>query len=264
MHIFLKELKSRRIGLLVWSVSMIGFMFMCMVKFKTLSTDSAGAEKLISQFPHTLQAVFGMSGLDITTLAGYYGVCFIFIMILVAVHAGTLGVNLIASEGQMKTTEFLYTKPATRARIITGKLCAGLVQLVVIWAATYLGSIWSIKSVTSMGDFSHSLAVFMAATAVVQVVFFAFGLLFAAIAKSANSPAKWMSGLVFGMYILSVIAAFRGYGALRQVSIFSYFNAPDILKTGSISVRYTVICSLVSLAAIAAAYIVYQRRDLTT
>jgi ABC-2 type transport system permease protein len=163
----------------------------------------------------------------------------------------------------MKTTEFLYTKPAPRTRIITAKLGAGVLQLAVVWAAVYLGSIWSIKSVTSMGSFGHDLAVFMAATALTQFVFFALGMLFAAVARSANAPAKWMSGAVFATYILSVIAQFSGYGALRHISVFSYFNAPDIVKNGGLNAIYVAICLVAGLGAIGAAYVIYRRRDLT-
>lgn len=262
MNVFWQELKSHLLSLIIWCVSMIGFLFMCMVKFDTLAKGGAETEKLIAQFPHTLQVVFGMNGLDIATISGYFGICFIFIMILVAVHAGLLGVNVLAREAQTKTTEFLYTKPVPRSRVITAKLCAGLVQLMILWAATYIGSVWSISSVSTMHGFTADLAVFMAATALIQLTFFAFGMLFAAVSKSPYSPARWMAGLVFATYILSVVAQFEHYGWLRYISLFSYFNAVDILQAGALKQAYVVVCVVVVPAAFSATYRAYRRRDL--
>lgn len=262
MNVFLQELRSHKLNTIVWSLSMVGFMYMCMVKFDTLAKTGTDTLKLLNQFPDTMMAVFGMSGLDITTLGGYFGICYLFMLILIAVHAGLLGVHIIAREAQSKTTEFIYTKPSTRNRIMTAKILSGLVQLLIIWAATYIGSWLSIISFTSINGFTDELAIFMVALAVVQLVFFATGVLFASFARSPSAPAKWMSGVIFAAYILYILAQFKYYSWVHIVSIFSYFNAVDILKSTSIPIDYTIICLCVATISILLAYYLYNKRDL--
>lgn len=75
--------------------------------------------------PNTIKTVFGMNGLDAVTLPGYFGICFLFMAIMLAVHAGLLGSNLLTIEPLTKTSEFSYTRPVSRRRILRSKLAVG-------------------------------------------------------------------------------------------------------------------------------------------
>ena len=55
---------------------------------------------------------------------------------------------------------------------------------------------------------------------------------------------------------------YGGYGALRHLSVFSYFNAADILHTGSLNMVYLVICAVAAVGALIGTYVVYRRHDL--
>lgn len=264
MNIFARELKSRQIGLIAWSVAMTLFMWTSMVKYQTLSTDPTATEALLKQMPATIKTIFGMNGLEATTLSGYFGICFLFIAILVAVHAALLGTGLLTTEPLNKTTEFLYTKPVSRRRIVTAKLFAGIVQLVVLWGIVYLTSLGSITLYSSMNGFETTLAVFMAAVAIIQITFFSLGMTVAALLRSANGAGKLLTGLVFASYALSLVSQLDGYGWLHYASIFRYFDAVDIINTGTLKLHYVVICLLVSIVAVAVVYIRYPQRDLTS
>ena len=78
MNLFLRELKSHLKSLFIWSAAIAAFMFMSMAKYTVLAGDAAASQQIMKAFPATLQAVFGMTGLDLTTIEGYYGICFIF------------------------------------------------------------------------------------------------------------------------------------------------------------------------------------------
>ena len=82
MHIFFRELKSRRISLVIWAAALVAFLLLSMVKYETLSADPKALQTLMSQFPATIQAIFGMNRLDITTVEGYYGILFLYLALL--------------------------------------------------------------------------------------------------------------------------------------------------------------------------------------
>lgn len=262
MNIFARELKAHRKGLIAWSVGMAALMWLCLVKFQTISADPAATTAVLSQMSDTVKAVFGMSGLDAVTLGGYFGICFIFLAILLAVHAALLGAGLLTIEPLTKTTEFLYTKPIGRRRIITGKLLSGLLQLAILWGVTYLASWGSIAAYASMDGFGATLAVFMAATALVQLVCFSLGLLTAALLHSAGRAGSVMTGFIFASYALALISQFQGWEWLRYGSIFRYFDAVDILRTGTLELHYVLICLVLSTFALIVVYMRYPHRDL--
>lgn len=264
MNIFKKELKSRRVGLIAWSVAMILFMWTGMVKYQTLSIDPTATEALLKQMPDTIKTIFGMNGLEATSLSGYFGICFLFIAILLAVHAALLGTGLLTIEPLNKTTEFLYTRPASRRRIITSKLLAGLLQLTILFGVTYAASWVSIALYASMDGFQTTLAVFMGGAAIIQITFFSVGMAVAALLRSASGAGKLLTGLVFASYALSLVSQLDGYNWLRYVSIFRYFDAVDILNTNTLKLHYVVICLAVNAISLAIVYLYYPRRDLTT
>ena len=264
MNIFKKELKSRRVGLIAWSVAMTFFMWTSMVKYQTLATDPTATEALLKQMPDTIKTIFGMNGLEATSLGGYFGICFLFIAILLAVHAALLGTGLLTVEPLNKTTEFLYTRPVSRRRIITSKLLAGLLQLAVLFGVTYAASWVSIALYSSMDGFQTTLAVFMGAAAIIQITFFNVGMAVAALIRSASGAGKLLTGLVFASYALSLVSQLDGYGWLHYISIFRYFDAADILSTNTLKLHYVAICLAVSAISLAIVYLYYPRRDLTS
>lgn len=264
MSIFGRELRSRRVGLIGWSVGIALFMWASMVKYETIAVDPDATAALISGMPDTIKTVFGMNGLDIATLAGYFGVCFLFVAIMLAVHAALLGSGLLTTEPLSKTTEFLYTKPASRRRIITQKLLSGVLQLVIIWIVTYVASWGSIVLYDTMDGFESTLAIFMLAAALIQLTCFCIGMAVAATMRSADQAGKLLSGFVFGSYALMLISQFEGWAWLEWFSIFRYFDAVRILDTGTLHLPYVIVCGVISAISLLIVYVHYPRRDLTT
>jgi len=263
MNVFARELKARRIGLIAWLVAMAVFMWTSMVKYQTLSTDPTATEALLKQMPETIKTIFGMNGLEATTLAGYFGICFLFIAIMLAVHAALLGTGLLTVEPLNKTTEFLYTRPVSRRRIVTFKLLSGLLQLAILWLVTYATSWGSISLYASMNGFETTLLMFMLAAGIIQITFFSLGMVVAALMRSASGAGKLLTGFVFASYTLSLVSQLDGYNWLHYTSIFRYFDAVDIINTNALKLHYVIICLGISALAIAIVYLRYPHKDLT-
>lgn len=265
MNIFFRELKAHRKSLVVWAVSITAFMFMSMAKYSALATDASASQELMKAFPPTIQAVFGMTGLDMTTMTGYYGICFIFIAVMLAIHAGMLGAEIVAKEESDKTAEFLYVKPISRARALTAKLLAGLVLLAIIFTVTHIATAGSIASVNHGIVPTKELAVFEQALAVIQVLFFSIGVFFAAAFKFPKKAAAVTAGIVFLCYIANVVYCLSpNFEWFKNLSPFAYFNAPAIIAQGTLDSGYVLLCAIVCVAAIGYAYLGYTSRDIAT
>lgn len=263
MNLFHRELRSHRVHLIVWSVVMIIFMYISMAKYAALATDAAASQDLLKVLPSTLQAVFGMTGLDLTTIAGYYGICFIFIAVMLAIHAGMLGADLVAKEERDKTAEFLYVKPRQRAFLLTMKLLAGVVIMAVLFAVTAASTYGSIASVNQGSVPTADLVPFHYAILVIQVLFFSIGVGFAAVLRQPKRATVGVAALVLVCYIADVLQGLSGSLAwLKQLTPLGYFAARDILAAKQVDTTYVMISLLLAAIVLIISYLSFSNRDL--
>src|SRR6059058_2084461 len=131
MNLFLREMRANRKSLLIWSIGVIFMVTAGMSKYGALSGSKQSLGELMAQMPKSLQAIMGIGNLDISTAIGYFGILFVYLVLMAVIHALMLGATIIAKEERDKTSEFLLVKPISRQQIITAKLAAALVNVVV-------------------------------------------------------------------------------------------------------------------------------------
>lgn len=263
MNVVLRELKAHRKSLIIWSVISALFMYLSMAKYTALAADAQASQDLMKALPSSMQAIFGMTGLDLTTITGYYGICFIFIAVMLAIHAGMLGAEIIAKEEVDKTAEFLYVKPISRARVLTEKLLAGLLLITILFVVTYATTFHSIALVNNGVVPLKELGIFSAALAIIQVTFYSLGILAATALNKPKRAAVLTSGVVLIAYIAYVLQGLSpDFNWLKNISPFAFFNAQDILSSLQINNGYALVCGAVTLVAITYGYVAYLRRDL--
>lgn len=260
MNVFLAELRMLRKSTIIWSVVMALFMYVSMVKYGTIAKDAVASQQLIDAFPDTMKAVFGMTGLDLTTVSGYVGVCFIFVAILLALHGGLLGAQLIAREETDHTSEFLYVRPRSRAAILLAKLCTGVTVLSIVWSATVLGSYGSIASYASMKGFYPDFWLLMAAALIIHWTCFALGFAAAALTRNGERLVAYAVTLSYALYVFANLLP--TLDIVHYLSIFSYFDAADILAAHALKLHYVIVCIIVSAVSLGIAFAAYHRRDL--
>lgn len=241
---------------------MIAFMYLSMGKYAALSGDAAASQQLMQALPATLQAVFGMTGLNLSTIEGYYGICFIFIAVMLAIHAGMLGADLISKEERDKTAEFLYVRPRGRLYLLTLKLLAGIVILMALFLVTTLATGGSIALVNNNSIPISVLVPFSLALLLIQALFYSLGVFFAAVFSHPKRATMFVSIIVFICYIADVLQGLSvQFSWFKQITPFGYFNARDILADGNLSLGYVAISLSLTVILLFVAYIGYTRRD---
>lgn len=265
MNVFWREVNARRKSLFFWSIGMAVLVVMSFVKYDSLmQTDSQAVRQLFDDFPSAVKAMFGMSELDPTTLAGYYVICYLLYALMLAVHAGLLGSQLINDEETDRTVEFLYVRPISRTRILLRKVAAGIALMAALWGVTAAANYASITAFADMNGFTADFWLLMAASAIIQLTFFAIGVM-AATGLRRFGPARAVSLAVFGSYLLYILSQLGdSVSWLHYGSVFSYFDGADIIHDGALKLHYTILCLVGSVLLIAIGAVLYQRRDLNT
>ena len=261
MNIFWHELRRRWKGTLIWAAAMMAFMYLCMIKYELLAADAAGSQQMMAAFPDTIKAVFGMVGFDLTTVAGYFGICFIFIAVILAVHGGMLGARLLGNEESGRTSEFLYPKPRSRSQILTSKLLAGLVLVLAVWLATVVSSVAAIWQFADLSGFEVDFGRLMTAALLVQLMLFAIGLLASCAGRACGEVvASLVIGISYALFVAAKLSPDLAW--LESISVFGWFDALDILTAHTLATSSVALSLGVKMVAISASYWLLKRRDI--
>ena len=199
MNIFMRELKANLKSLLIWSGIILLLIIMAVVKFSAFAGDPSMLKMLDSMPPAMLDAL-NMRGFNLTTLSGFYGIMFIYFGLMGAIAAAMWGSDSISKEERDKTVEFSLVLPVARARVITAKVLAALVNCVAFVLITWGGSLVAVQSYHPDQAFYSFLALEMQAMFAIELIFLAIGLLLGCAMKQYKLSGSTAIGIILATY----------------------------------------------------------------
>jgi ABC-2 type transport system permease protein len=211
MNIFKQEFKMHLRSVITWSVAVAALMYVFMSVFSSLAQEAELLNEMMANFPEELLTAFGMNGMDLSTVLGFFSFVFLFAQICLAIQAANYGFSLVSIEEREWTADFLLAKPVGRTQILTSKLLAALSGLtitnIVVWISS-LGLISLFK-----GDRTYEtkpLLLLLLSIIVFQLFFLTVGLVVSLLVKRIRSVTPYSMALGFGMYVLSVFGDMLG------------------------------------------------------
>ncbi|PLS03405.1 ABC transporter permease subunit [Neobacillus cucumis] len=263
MNIFLKELKSHRKSLIFWSVGVCLMVLSGMNKYANLYSSQQSMNDVMKDMPKSLQVIMGIGSLDLSKASGYYGMLFVYLLLMATIHAAMLGAAIIAKEERDKTTEFLFVKPVSRTTVITAKLLASLFNIVVLNLVTLFSSIAFMAKYSKREEVNHDIVILMAGMFILQLLFMVMGSAISALKKKSKKAASLSAGVLLLTFILSVaIDLNEGMKNLKYLSPFKYFEAKNVMYGGGLEPVYMVISGFLIIIFTSVTYLFYKKRDL--
>lgn len=261
MNIFRREMKASQWALIIWSISIALLVISGMAKYTAYAGGGAAAD-IFDDIPQTLKALLGFSSFDVTTPMGFYAMLFGYLELTTAIHAVLLGAGIISKEENDKTSEFLMVKPVSRSAILTAKLSAALINVVVVNIVSLISSIVLVTAYTKAPDISGKIAVFMFSMFIVQLIFLALGATVAAVLKDTRSAGAIANGVLLTGFMISKITDLTPtLGFLNLLAPFTYFDLGNLVN-GSINMVYVLLSLALVAVFTAIVYGSYNRRDL--
>ena len=268
MNIYKRELRAHRKSLIIWSVSMFLLIVGGMGKYSASIGAGAGSfNELIAQMPKSLQNLMGVGVFDFSNAMDYFGILFLYLALMAAVHAVMLGSGIIAKEERDKTVEFLMVKPVSRAKIVTSKLLAALTIIIIFNMATLVSSYSMLSYYSKNEPFIAGLFKLMAALLCIQILFVVIGTFSAAVIKKPKLSSVAATSVMLIMYMVSIIIDLgKNIDFLRFFTIFKYFDSKLVLKhilfqNYDIAV-YSIISVVLLATCVFGTYYFYKKRDL--
>lgn len=263
MNIFLKELKSHRKSLIFWSIGVFLMVASGMSKYVSLSSSGESMNDMLSGMPKSVLAILGIGDFDISTASGYYGLLFIYLLLMATIHAAMLGATIIAKEERDKTSEFLFVKPVSRITIITAKLAAAVLNIVILNLITFVSSIVLVGKYSDGRMETGDIALTMMGMLILQLLFLVTGSALAAVKKQAKSAASLAAGILLLTYVISVaIDLNEKLEAMVYFTPFKYFEAKNVMYGGGFEFIFVILSATLIAAFTVITYVFYKKRDL--
>jgi ABC-2 type transport system permease protein len=241
---------------------MVLFILSGMSKYTAYSSGGPGSD-VFNKMPALMRELLGIGSFDVTKIAGFYAFLFPFVEVTTAIHAVLLGNNIIVKEERDKTTEFLITKPVSRVTVITSKLLAALVNVIMINIVTLLSSLAIIPAFSKGEAITGEVLVFMLSMLIVQLIFLFLGAFLAAVMKKPKASGSVGVAILLAGYIVSKVTDVTDrLNALNILSPFKYFSLTDIVNGDGLNFVIVVLSIALSVVFVFSTYFFYLRRDL--
>ncbi len=266
MNMILRELKANRKALIIWSVCMFLLVLSGMAKYTAYTSAAAGGpsiNELLNTMPASIQALLGFGSFDVSTMAGYFAMLFIYIELTVAIHAALLGAGIIAKEERDKTTEYLMVKPVSRQAVITAKLIAALFNVIVINMITLFSSLVLVAAYNKGKSIAGEIGFMFLSMFLVQLIFLSLGAVLAACMRNPKGSGSIATGILLIAYFVSRITDMSDkLNILNVISPFKYFDLVEIVAGNGLNTGVVLLSLALVAAFLALTYAFYPKRDL--
>lgn len=263
MNIYLRELRAHWKGLLIWSLSLVAYVNMAMVKFNATVASGGSMEELMQAMPQALRNMMGIGIFDMSTPIGFYSLAFVYLLLLGGIHGGMLGATVLSSEERDKTSEFLMVRPVTRNRVILGKLLAALTHIVLFDLVVFLSSLSTLNRYGT-GDYTKDVGLLLLGFFVCEVVFLVVGFFFSSVLPSPRLAPSLTMVVLVSTFLLTILAAmFEELKGLLYLSPFGWMDPKYLLGLVDMPVLMWILPILLVLVLLPLGVYRYNRRDLS-
>lgn len=254
------ELKQSRISLIVWTLSIVSLLAVCVFLYPSMKNEMDAVSEMFSSMG-SFTAAFGMDKVSFGTLTGFYVVeCGNIVGLGGAFFAALCGISVLAKEEKEHTAEFLMTHPVSRWRVVTDKLIAVIFQLVILNVAVYLTAVVSIALIGEDIPWKElnllHLAYFFLQ---VETATVCFGI-------SAFLRRSGMGiglGIAMLFYFLNLVANITEEADfLKYITPFGYAEGADIVNSLSVNGEMLAVGVAFTVAGIVISYVKYCKKDL--
>ena len=260
MTLMKHEMRQGKISLLVWTISIAFLMCVCIMLFPEMKGEMDSVSRLFASMG-SFSSAFGMDKVNFGTLLGFYVVeCGNILGLGGAFFASICAVTVLAKEEKDRTAEFLLTHPVSRARIVGEKLCAVILQLVLMNLLVFGISVASVAFIGEEIPWKQ-LGLLHLAYFLLQLELS--GICFGISAFLRRGSLGIGLGIAVLMYFLNLIANIADSAEfLKYITPFGYAEGADIVTNSSLDGTMVAIGMILGVWGIAVAFYQYCRKDI--
>lgn len=256
------ELRRQLPSALVWTAVLCAVLWLMIYGFYPIFLESRSImEEFLQAFPPEVMAAMGFNLDDIFRFESFSCMVYLYEGVLGAIMISSASIAVFAREKNNKCTDFLLTKPKTRAELFGKKLlcCLTLVGISgVSYMLLFLLGAWHFSG-GGMPSKEMLLCVFC--LPLTQLVFLSIGIFLAVFLRKIRSATGLGCGIGIFAFLLAALYSLTEKDAMKFISPLYYFSPNAVMDTGGYD-RSCVITALVLMAGLtAASFWKYTRED---
>ncbi|MFV0499516.1 MAG: ABC transporter permease subunit [Bacilli bacterium] len=248
-------LKRKIKSILIWMTILIAFTIGALSKFESFANDTQATEQLLNSFPKVIMIVYGMNDIDITQIEGYYAMIYQYITIILGVYGAILGSKIIYEEEDLKTSEFIFTKPIKRAKLYLNKILCSITVLIILNLISICINYLYIKNNYFIFDLFYLLSFLQF---IICLFSLSLGLMFSTL-KYNKYGTILSAGFITLFFILKVYAEIKELN-FSYFSIFYAFSYNNI--SNNFSLIYVLYYMILTIILILIGKVLLQKKDL--
>ena len=260
MTIVFHELKQNRVSFAVWTAA-IGFLLaICVFMYPEMKGEMNGVTDMFSSMG-SFTAAFGMDRLDFGSFIGFYTVeCGNILGLGGAFFAALIGISSLAKEEKERTAEFLLAHPLSRVKIITEKLSAVLLQVLLMNLLIFAVAVLSAVIIGEEIPWKELGLIHLANLLLqAELACVCFGI--SAFLRRGGLGIGL--GLAAVLYFLNIIANISEKAEfLKYITPFGYTEGADILTEGALDGTLILVGIVLSVLSLVIAYVKYCKKDI--
>ena len=262
--IYLNEVRQRLRSVAQWGLGLAAVHFIYLAFYPAFAEQTAMLHAFLQQLPPEYLAAFGLNGVDLSRVLGYYSMIFLFVQIILAVQASRYGFDLLTAEERDRTADFLLTRPVSRGQVFSAKLLAALTALGLTWAVTWASAWGSIALFHAGHPYDpRLLALILVSVVPFQGFFLTVGAVLSLTLPRIRHSLPYALGLAFGMYFLGAVSNLQGEASpLEGLTPFKTFDPAGVVLHGGYETGPVALMIALSLLALAGAFVRFTRRDI--
>lgn len=260
MIIVRHELRRGRAPFIVWTSIIGALLAVCILLYSEMKLELAGMQDMFSSMGGFASA-FGIDRLNFETLTGYYAMeCGNTWGLGGAFYAALCAIGVLSKEEKDKTAEFLLTHPISRVRVITEKLSAVFIQIVMMNIIIFAISLICITVVGENIPWKELILLHLAYFILqIELASICFGIS-AFMRKGSIGLGLGIAALMYFVNMISNITEKADF--LKYITPFAYCDGADIVTSGNLERSLVVIGLAVAVICIFIAYFKYSRKDI--
>lgn len=264
MNIFKQEFNMKKKSIIIWSLSLAGFMIFYMAFFPAMAKDSASFESIMDSFPkEMLQAIGLREGLSLAGLMGFFTLTFAMLQLAMAIQSANYGFSILSEEERELTADFLMSKPISRSKIYFSKFFAALLSLLITAIAIGISSIIALKLFNGGNSYEVSNVLKLILTVpIFQLVFLSMGMFVSLLFKKVRSVLSLSMALAIGLYVVNSVRGIVDSDILGYITPFYYFEPGLVLIDGAYDLKLFVIAIGIIIVSLLTSYLLYNKRDI--
>lgn len=260
MTIIKHELRQGRKSLIIWTASIAFLLVICVFMFPEMKGEMDGVTDMFASMGSFTEA-FGMDRLNFGTFIGFYAIeCGNVLGLGGAFFAALLAISALAKEEKNRTAEFLLSHPVSRAQIVTEKLVAVVIQVLIMNIITCF---LSVASVAVIGEAIPWKEMILLHLSYLLMQLEISGICFCISAFLSRGSLGIGLGIAIMMYFLNLVANISDSAEfLTYITPFSYTEGADIVTEGGLNAVLICIGMAYTAVCITLAYYKYCRKDI--